>query len=303
MARIVALTGATGFIGGVLRQRLARSGVRLRALSRQRRSSEAGIEWIRGSLEDGAALAQLVAGADAVIHCAGAVRGRSPEQFERTNAEGSLGLIRAARLGGYCERFLLMSSLAARHPELSWYAASKRRAERQVQEAAGEIPVTVFRPTAVYGPGDRELRPLFDWLLRGWLLRPGRPDARLSFLHVEDLAGAVLCWLASPSVPAATYELNDCQQGGYDWKGIAAIAAEIRKGPVRQIVIPPPLLRSLARLNLSLAHLSRRSPMLTPAKVGELTHPDWSASNEPIRRALGWEPRIPLSRALRERWF
>jgi nucleoside-diphosphate-sugar epimerase len=163
--------------------------------------------------------------------------------------------------------------------------------------------VTVFRPTAVYGPGDREMRPLFDWLLRGWLFTLGQGDARLSFLHVEDLARAVRQWLDSPQAPAATYELNDCQPGGYDWNSIAAIAAEIRQGPVRRITVPAPLLKGLARVNLLVSQLSSHAPMLTPAKVGELTHPDWSCSNEPIRSALGWEPRIALRNALQERWF
>lgn len=303
MARLVALTGATGFIGAVLRRRLIRAGVSLRALSRHREGFADGTTWIRGTLEEPDALARLVDGAEAVIHCAGAVRGRSPEHFTQTNTEGSRRLIEAARRAGGCERFLLMSSLAARHPELSWYARSKYEAERQVVQAAGPIAPTIFRPTAVYGPGDRELRPLFEWLLRGWLFTPGPGSARLTFLHVEDLAGAVLQWLESPRAPAATYELNDCRQDGYDWESLAAIGAAIRHGPVRRIAVPTPLLRGLARLNLSLSRLSRRAPMLTPAKVGELTHRDWSCSNAPLHAALGWEPRILLASALQARRF
>ncbi|WP_349570567.1 NAD-dependent epimerase/dehydratase family protein [Azotobacter salinestris] len=303
MAPVVALTGATGFIGGVLRRRLTQAGVPLRALGRRRSGFEDGTTWIRGTLEDEDALARLVARADTVIHCAGAVRGASPAHFRAINVDGSLRLLEAARNGGRCTRFLLMSSLAARHPQLSWYAASKFEAEHRVALAAGDIAVTVFRPTAVYGPGDREMRPLFEWLLRGWLFTLGQDSARLSFLHVEDLAGAVLRWLEAPRAPAATYELNDCQPDGYDWNGIAAIATQIRHEPVRRIAVPAPLLRGLARGNLLLSHLTGRAPMLTPAKVGELTHPDWSCSNEPICRALGWEPRIALREALQERWF
>lgn len=303
MARIVALTGATGFIGSVLYQRLRQAGISLRVLHRRQGGCESGTEWIHGTLEDRDALARLVAGADTVIHCAGAVRGSSAEHFNRINIDGSLRLVEAARSAGCCERFLLMSSLAARHPDLSWYAHSKLEAERQVRQAAGDIAVTVFRPTAVYGPGDRELRPLFEWLLRGWLFTLGQSHARLTFLHVEDLASAALQWLDSPVAPAATYELNDNQPDGYDWSSIAAIAADVRRGPVRRVAIPASLLKGLAQANLFISHLTRHEPMLTPAKVGELTHPDWSCSNEPIHRALGWEPRIVLRKALQERWF
>jgi len=303
VAQIVALTGVTGFIGSVLGRRLLESGVQLRALSRRQAGFSDGIEWVKGTLEDGEALANLVAGADTVIHCAGAVRGSSPKHFRRVNVDGSRRLIEAARRSGSCKRFLLMSSLAARHPDLSWYAASKFEAERQVKEAAGNIAVTVFRPTAVYGPGDKEMRPLFEWLLRGWLFTLGRSDARLTLLHVEDLADAVMCWAMSPATTSATYELNDCQKSGYDWKGIAAIAAEVRHAPVRQIIVPLPLLKALAQVNLFISYLTRRVPMLTPAKVCELTHPDWSCNSDPIRQALGWEPRILLRKALQEHWF
>ena len=67
--RTIALTGATGFIGGAFLRHLVHRGYRVRALSRRTRDPVAGVEWISGSLEDDAALASLVAGADAVIHC------------------------------------------------------------------------------------------------------------------------------------------------------------------------------------------------------------------------------------------
>ncbi len=55
---------------------------------------------------------------------------------------------------------------------------------------ADEITLGVFRPTAVYGPGDKELKPLFDWMLRGLLPRLGAPDTQLSFLHVTDFCAS-----------------------------------------------------------------------------------------------------------------
>lgn len=303
MTRIVALTGATGFIGGALLQRLLQLGVQVRALSRHKGGSEGGVEWIRGTLGDRDSLDKLVSGVDAIIHCAGAVRGASPEVFDQANAQGSLRLVQAARKSGSCKRFLLMSSLAAKYPHLSWYAASKYAAEQRVKEAAGEIPVTIFRPTAVYGPGDREMRPMFEWLLRGWLFTLGRGEARLTFLHVEDLVNAILKWVTVVQVTSGTYELNDCHRGGYNWDNIAAIAAEIRSGPVHRIHIPTPLLRGIAQVNLSISRLCHRAPMLTPAKVCELTHSDWSCNDDLILDALGWAPEISLRKALRERWF
>jgi nucleoside-diphosphate-sugar epimerase len=302
--RVVSLTGATGFIGSVLRERLAARGVELRALGRSKcGTAEDGTQWITGTLEDEQALARLTSGAHVVIHCAGRVRGRDARDFDAVNVQGSKRLMTAARLSGSCERFLLMSSLAARHPTLSWYAASKFEGERQVIAAAGAIAVSIFRPTAVYGPGDRELRPLFEWLLRGWLLTLGHGNSLLSFLHVYDLVGAVIQWLDAPVVQTQTFELCDGQTQGYSWASLASIASEIRHGPVRQATVPTTVLKGIAWANLALSHLTRQAPMLTPGKVNELMHSDWTCSNARISATLGWEPRILLRQALEEQLF
>ena len=85
-------------------------------------------------------------------------------------------------------RFLLMSSLAARMPQLSDYAASKRRGELAVEAAPENLRWTVLRPPAVYGPGDRELLPLFRWVARGIAPLPAGGGGRFSLLYVDDLA-------------------------------------------------------------------------------------------------------------------
>jgi nucleoside-diphosphate-sugar epimerase len=299
----IALTGGSGFIGGQIARMLVARGATVRALSRTQSGLENGILWIKGSLEDTDSLAKLVEGARVVIHCAGAVRGRDARSFRISNVDGSRRVAEAAASAGSCERFLLMSSLAARHPELSWYAKSKHDAELEVIRAAGTMGVTIFRPTAVYGPGDRELRPLFTWLLKGVQVRLGASDTHLSFVHVFDLVAAVAHWLGSPITQSAVYEISDGTLGGYSWKGLATIAAEIRAAPVRSLVISTTVLKAIARANLAIAYLVRGTPMLTTSKVNELTHPDWTCSNTAITVATGWFPRIKLRRALQEGLF
>ncbi|MEQ7920375.1 NAD-dependent epimerase/dehydratase family protein [Xanthomonas sp. WHRI 1810A] len=303
MPPIVALTGASGFIGGQIARMLVAQGFIVRALSRTQSGFKNDVLWVRGSLEDEASLADLMLGARAVIHCAGAVRGRDADSFRAVNVDGSRRVMEAARASGTCERFLLMSSLAARHPELSWYSRSKFDAEQAVLDAAGPVSVGIFRPTAVYGPGDRELQPLFAWLLRGLLVRLGAGEAHLSFVHVFDLTAAVMQWLTSPVARPATYEISDGTLGGYSWKGLARIGADIRKARVRQIPVPVPLLKALAAANLALSYLLQRAPMLTTSKVNELIHHDWTCSNTDITAATGWEPRIKLRRALQDGLF
>jgi nucleoside-diphosphate-sugar epimerase len=303
MALVVALTGGSGFIGGQIMRMLVAQGISVRALSRSQSGLHRGVQWVRGSLEDAGSLAELVAGAQAVIHCAGAVRGRDARSFHAVNVDGSRRMMEAARQSGTCERFLHMSSLAARYPDLSWYSRSKFDAERQVVDAAGNVSVGIFRPTAVYGPGDRELQPLFVWLMRGLLVRLGSGESHLSFLHVFDLTAAVIQWITAPVAKPATYEINDGTPGGYSWEGLANIGVEIRQKPVRQVQVSVRLLKAIATVNLALSYLLPRAPMLTTSKVNELIHHDWTCSNTEITSAIGWAPQITLRRALQDCLF
>lgn len=296
----VAVTGATGFIGKVFLDSLIQQGWQVRALTRRPRSADnAAIQWVTGDLHNLDALQDLVAGTSAVIHCAGTVRGRSREEFDRINAHGTANLVRACTQLPELPRFLLISSLAARNPDVSWYAASKRLAEDMLADLAGDMPWTVFRPTAVYGPGDRELKPLFQMCRRGYLPMPGYRATRFSLIHVDDIDTAVTRWLQAAGPVPGIFELADDRPGGYDRHALAAIAREVWGKPVKTVSLPPFLVYLVAYLNLGLARVFRYSPMLTPGKVRELLYPDWLCDNTGLKKALpGWQPTINLKDAL-----
>jgi nucleoside-diphosphate-sugar epimerase len=172
-------------------------------------------------------------------------------------------------------------------------------AELLVINNSPAMQVTVFRPTAVYGPGDREMKPLFKATRSGVLPMVGRPTMRFGLLHVSDLAAAVLCWLSTSAAVQGVYELDDGMPGGYDSKSVAAIAREVWGRPVYCVFLPPSLVSLVANINLLSARLLRYSPMLTPGKVRELQHPDWVCDIAPLTRALpDWRPRIRLRDAL-----
>ena len=296
----VAVTGATGFIGTALLRALAERGASVTALTRHPVAQAPSIRWIQGDLQDRRALAELIGEAPAVVHCAGRVRGGSAAEFQRTNVEGTANLLAAIGDCRSTPRFLLISSLAARHPELSWYAASKRSAEQRVAEYSGAMSSAIFRPTAVYGPGDREVRPLLNAMQRGYLPVVGDPGRRFSLLHVNDLVDAIVRWLTAPAEVRGIFELDDGMPGGYDWRMLKDMAEAAWGRHIRAIPVPTGLLRGVSYLNLWLSRLSGHSPMLTPGKVRELTHPDWVCDNSPARAALDWQPRIRLADALRD---
>lgn len=303
MNATVAVTGGTGFIGRHILASLLSRGFTVRALTRSpRHDSSHQLTWIQGSLEDRNALAELVKGARCIVHGAGQVRGHNEDVFTQCNVMGSLRLLQAAKEGGYCERFLFISSLAARHPALSWYANSKYIAEQKLTAMSSGIALGVFRPTAVYGTGDKELKPLFNWMLRGLLPQLSGMDTRLSFLHAIDLAQAVTQWISSERPQAHTYELCDGTES-YSWKNLQEIGASARQGPVRLIPVPLSALQIIATISTRLSLLAGKEPMLTRAKIRELTHPDWSVSIKNAVEDFNWSPGISLTHAIHHRLF
>ena len=303
MSETVALTGATGFIGGELMRRLASAGKNIQALIRntstQQQPSGNTTEWIHGNLEDLESLRQLVHGADAVVHCAGAVRGSTPAQFNRTNVDGVTRLVQAANAEPKPPRFLLISSLAAREPHLSPYAASKRHGEKVLIETFHKLSWTVFRPSAVYGPGDRELLPVFRWIEKGIAPILGSGNGRFSMLYVKDLADAVLQWLDHGGGHADTFELHDGHPGGYSWYDVIEAVKHLRSKPVVRLNVPVALAKVLSMFNLILARVIGYAPMLTPGKICELMHSNWVCDNAALSSAIGWTPQVLLLEGLR----
>jgi nucleoside-diphosphate-sugar epimerase len=301
--RTVALTGATGFIGARLAARLRADGWRVRSLVRptadRRRLAGLEREEVPGTLTDAASLQRLVQGVTAVVHCAGAVRGATPAAFEQSNVIGLTRLVETVAAQVPPPRLLALSSLAARHPELSPYAASKQQGEQALIAAAGKTPWLILRPPAVYGPGDRELLPLFRGMGWGLAPRPGPPAARFSLLYVDDLAAAVAQWLARSEPVQGIFELHDGRVGGYGWNDVVTVVAQLRKRRVWELPVPATVLGWLAQGSVLAARIGGYAPMLTPGKVRELRHPDWVCDNAALSGALGWTPRVTLAEGLR----
>ncbi len=303
MSRTIALTGATGFIGSALARRLEATGWQIRALVRpiSLAARHAGIatQWLEGDLEDLDSLRLLVRDAHTVVHCAGVVRGASQAHFNRVNVDGVARLVRAATEQHRVPRFLLISSLAAREPDLSFYAASKRQGEETLAAVAGEMRWAVLRPPAVYGPGDKELLPLFRWIGRGIAPVLGSSSARFSLLYVEDLAEAVIQWLNCGNTERQLFELHDGYPDGYTWSDVIDTVARSYGRRVVRVQVPVSTLRLLARLNSIMARVFGYAPMLTPGKVRELNHANWVCDNSVLSRATGWTPRVSLEEGLR----
>ena len=279
---IVAVTGATGFIGQYLLRAMAEAGYQVRALSRRdppQASShpDGSITWIAGSLAEKETLRSFVQGVDAVVHCAGAIKALDLETFLAVNGAGSANLVEVAAAQPNPPQFIHVSSLAAREPRLSPYAASKCLGERMVHAHRHKIPVAILRPPVVYGPGDMETLGIFRMAARGFMLAPTVRNARMSLAHVGDVVGAVFAVLALEEPPDAPIEFDDGHPQGYTWSEIAAAAGSALRTSPRLVSVPAPLFYLAGAAGSIGAALSRRPTVLSWGKVSELLHPDWVA--------------------------
>lgn len=295
MGRLVAVTGATGFVGPHLVAALARRGWRLRLLVRRWSPlpSLSGVdaELILGDLSSEAALRQLVDGADAVVHAAGLIKAKADRDFLPVNRD-SAALLSALAPDAH---LVLLSSLAARAPQLSAYGASKRAGEAVVASRSG--PWTIVRAPAVYGPGDRETLAYFRAIKSGIAPQPRVPEAHLALIHVVDLAEALALTVERPP-PNATYEIDDGRT--YTYGDMAAAAGEALGRRPWRLPVPRGVMACIARWNELRQSLGAGAQILTRGKVNEIFHPDWSVADRRLAAAIGFEARYDLTSGFRD---
>jgi len=301
----VFITGATGFIGQRLASTLLEQGRRVRVMVRPEKAPDSripeGCEQVPVGLTDIDKLSGIVAESNAVIYCAGSVRGGKPADFATANIKGVRTMVDALEQvhhsSAIAPPLLLLSSLAASRPTVSEYARSKHEAE-QLLQGKPLLPWTILRPPAVYGPGDREMLPVLKMIRRGLLAHAGPRDQRLSLLHVDDLANAIVSWLSvAQKCSHKTYAIDDGTAGGYSWEAIGEVVSD---GNFRRLAVPRLLLDVTARTNLLFASVLGYKPMLTPGKVRELVQPDWLCDNSEFTAATGWKPHLDLKQGVRQ---
>jgi dihydroflavonol-4-reductase len=281
----------------------------VRSPAKAERLRARGIALVPGDLEDEAALAALVADSDVVFHVAGKVAARSQAEFLRVNRDGTARLARAAARARVA-RFVLVSSLAVSGPSrpgealgedaperpLTWYGRSKQAGERAAREAG--VPLTIVRPSAVYGPGDRSFLTLFRAAARGIVPLLGDGGQQLTLVHVRDLAQALVAAAESPATLGRTYHAG--HETPVTQLALAHAVGRAVGRDVRPVCIPAALVRPALAVAGGVSRALGRAPLLDGDKARELLASGWVASSAALRRDAGWLARIPLEAGLAE---
>ncbi|MCU0412430.1 MAG: NAD(P)-dependent oxidoreductase, partial [Bacteroidetes bacterium] len=285
------VTGGTGFIGKHLVHRLLAEGTRVTCLTRRSSDRQTcedlrsrGVRIIHACCESGEIPTAAFEHVSHVFHLAGMTRARIPEDYERGNCHVTEQLLDAcARFNPDIERFVFVSSLAAVGPArsgqvvtesspchpVSAYGRSKLHAEEQARAFADRLPIVILRPSAVYGPGDRELLSYFRLILHRIFPIVGDPTQRVNMVGWSDVVDALIRAATARGAVGHTYNIGDRQsyQTGEIGETIASI---VGIHPLR-IHLPMPFAFTLATLSEAIGWLSHQAVFLNREKLRELT--------------------------------
>lgn len=304
----IAITGVSGFVGSHVVRQLAARGHQLNALVRDRsRLSEEfpdSVVVVEGALDDIAALDRLVSQAEVVVHVAGAIKALDAAQFMEINADGTRAVVEAAKRAGV-RRFVHVSSLAAREPDLSAYCASKAEAESIVTRLAGGMDWLCVRPPAVYGPGDRATLPLLQQLSRRHAFLTGLHDQRVSLVHVDDLARGLVAAAEGLVEGGKIYEADDATPQGYSWRDMARAAGHSLGFTPQVHLLPRPIVQMAGLAGGMLARITGKAQILTVGKARELYHSDWVIAGVRLDATGQWKPRMTFESGFADtlRWY
>lgn len=303
---VVAVTGATGFIGQHLVDRLTSQGARVRILTRDVGRATARFptsEVYEGDLAASIAIPRaFLASADTLFHCAGDLRDTA--NMVPLHVEGTARLLAAA--SGRVGRWVQLSSVGAygrvgpgRVDESTaiapagTYEITKARADELVNRAVarGEIDAAILRPSIVFGD-DMPNRSLAQWIRaidQGRFVYLGPRGAVCNYVHVESVVDAMLLAMPKGTGACATYVVSEAMNLE-DFVGVLCKHLDRRPPAIR---LPIALARTVARVGTS---LSPRFP-LSRARVDALTGRTTYAADR-IRTELGWVPSVPLAAGL-----
>jgi dihydroflavonol-4-reductase len=224
MSKIL-VTGATGFAGSHLTERLVGEGQDVRILVRPGadvdRPDLAGAEVVRGDVTDAASVRMAVAGVDIVYHIAALFRkARFPDStYWATNYDGALNLIRASMDEGvrrfvHCSTVGVLGSIEkppanenSPYNPGDVYQRSKCEAEQAVLRHHAEqgFPAVVVRPAGIYGPGDVRWLKLFKSIAKHRFPMIGSGKTLIHWVYISDLVDAFRLAADSPSAPGQVY--------------------------------------------------------------------------------------------------
>jgi len=315
----VLVTGGTGFIGSHLTELLLSKGYSVTSLVRDPRNlrwlSGLKVEVITGDCLLPETLPQAVKDVSLVVHAAGLTKAKRAREYYEVNQAGTKNILEAClHHNPGLEKFVFVSSQAAAGPSrdgkpvtahdaphpVSDYGKSKLLAEEEVLRYKDRFPVVILRPSAVYGPRDRDMYELFRWANRGMTIEISGRERILNFCYVGDLVQAIAFCLEKKPASGSIYYVAETRP--YSWSEFRDIL--LTTGSIRAVTIKIPKAAAyLIGLLSEFGSLFTSRPALTNRqKIREAVQQYWTCDLGPIEMELGFKSVFPLQQGLSSTW-
>ncbi len=314
---IACVTGANGFIGSHVVDRLLAEGYTVRALVRKssnlRWLEGKNVDFVYGDVRDAASLPAFVANADLIFHIAALVKARTRDEYFEANERATRRLLEAARLHAPgLRRFLYVSSQTAGGPApsldapvtedsppnpITTYGESKIAAEKVVKEYTGVLPWTIVRPPAVFGPRDTEIFIYFQTVARGLNSIIGLGEKRLNLIYVEDLVDGFFRAATADIALHQTYFI--ASKAFYSWPEVGSIVGRALGKKYFTVRIPHAVVYALAAVAQTVASISGRAATLNLEKARDITRQYWICDVSKAERELGFRENTTIDEAIR----
>ena len=313
------ITGATGFIGSHLAEQLIDKGYEVKVLVRETSNTKwidhLPVERVIGSLSNIESLRAGVEGVDYVYHIAGVVAAKTRDDFFKGNVDATRNLLDAVKdVNPGLKRFVHASSLAAVGPArseseavqegtayqpITTYGESKAEAEKVVMQYAEDVPVTIVRPPAVYGPRDVGVYSFFQVVAKGFAPLIGFKRKVVSLVHVDDLVRGFILAGESNNGEGGTYFISS--EEFYTWEDVGQIAAQaFGKKKARYLRVPHAVVYVSAGLSGFIGKFQKKPPILDLEKGRDITQAYWICSVDKAKAELGYRQQVSIEEGVQQ---
>ncbi|MDR0427918.1 MAG: NAD(P)-dependent oxidoreductase [Dysgonamonadaceae bacterium] len=306
----ILITGASGFIGSFLVEEAIRrewqTWAGIRKTSSKKFLQDKQVQFIDLSFSDKLSLTKQIQQHvsqygkwDYIVHNAGVTKCLNPADFDKVNYFFTKNLVESLiETGNIPEKFILMSSLSAHHPEAhTVYGQSKLKAEKWL-ESQTRFPYIIIQPTGVYGPREKDYYIMLKTIKSGLDIAAGMKPQILSFIYVKDLIRVVFLALES-EITNKSYPVADGKS--YTDEEYTRIAKNaLNKKHVLKLRVPLFILKTVSILAEGFSKMAKQPSTLNRDKYQIMKQRDWSCDISAIRNDFHFEAEYDLEKGMRE---
>ena len=305
------VTGGTGFIGSHVIERLCERGDKVVTVSKDtlnlRELQKLGVEVVDGDINSINSWENILKDVDIVFHIAGVTHAKNSCDYYEGNHAATKRLIElCSEMCGNLKRFVYVSSLAAVGPSaenipvdetsayhpVSDYGRSKMLGELEVLKFSDKLPITIVRPSAVYGPRERDMYMYMKSIKRGILMLIGFNQKYLNLIYVDDLIEGIILASASDQAINQIYFLGS--EVSYPNEEIGRTIAEVIHRNPLGLHVPHCMVYCICAVEELIGKIFGNQVFLNLQKARELTQTAWNCSIEKAKRELGFNPKTSL---------